>query len=173
MTSRTVIFGPRFLALFGPCASSEHLCHPYTDKGEGQKNGDRNISDTCPKLVFFCPHFSVRFVVVKWFIRVIGGILQFGSGRKAGLGKSAKSVNVPFRLIVFVSFVSFVVPLVSDDQRRLQSAGFSAAATGRWRGNWDLKSPRQFHCLRASRSISAVTTVPHFSAFASGLPSWS
>gem|GEM_PF-5182509 len=46
-------------------------------EGRTEKWGQKYLGHVS-KFVFFCPHFSVRFVVVvvKWFIRVIGRILQ-------------------------------------------------------------------------------------------------
>src|SRR5213593_3378251 len=49
----------------------------------------------------------------------------------------------------------------------------SVPQSGRWRGISALKSPRLGQSRRWSRSTSATTTVPHFSAFTIGLPSWS
>ena len=51
--------------------------HSNNGRIEGQKNGDRNIQNACARFVFFCPHLSVRYVVVKSFILVIRPIRGF------------------------------------------------------------------------------------------------
>ena len=97
------------------CESPQSVNHSNDGRIEGQKDGDRNIQNSCAKSVFFCPHFSVQPVlVVKSFIRVIRVIRGFPSFVPAE-GRAGSSVQSVEPLCGLRYFIQFFAELATCD----------------------------------------------------------